>query len=316
MIHENGGPEVMRLDEIAVPDPGPGELLVEVAAAGVNFIDTYLRSGTYPTPLPFTLGKEGAGRVLAAGEGVDGFAEGDVVAWAMGDGAYAEHAIVPARLAVRVPDAVDPKLAAAVMLQGMTAQFLTTAIVPFEEGDTALVHAGAGGVGLLLTQMLTRRGVRVVTTAGSAEKAELSRGAGASDVLDYDDFATAARDLTGGTGVRAVFDGVGAATFDAGLDALRPRGTFVLFGAASGPVPPLDPQVLNAKGSLLLTRPSLGHFIAERSELEQRASEVLDAVADGWLDVRIGATYPLADAAVAHEDLEGRRTTGKLLLLP
>ncbi len=316
MIHENGGPEVMRLDEIAVPDPGPGELLVEVVAAGVNFIDTYLRSGLYPTPLPFTLGKEGAGRVLAAGDGVDGVAEGDLVAWSMGDGAYAEHAIVPARLVVRVPDGVDPQLAAAVMLQGMTAHFLSTSIVPLEEGDTALVHAGAGGVGLLLTRMLVRRGVRVLTTAGSSEKAELSRGAGAAEVLDYDDFATAARDLTDGRGVRIVFDGVGAATFDSGLDALQPRGMFVLFGAASGPVPPFDPQVLNAKGSLMLTRPSLGHFIADRAELEQRAGEVLGAVAEGWLDVRIGATYPLADAAVAHEDLEGRRTTGKLLLLP
>ena len=200
MIHENGGPEVMRVDEIAVQDPGPGELLVEVVAAGVNFIDTYLRSGTYPTPLPFTLGKEGAGRVLTAGDGVEGFVEGDVVAWSMGDGSYAEHAIVPVSLAVRVPDAVDPQLAAASMLQGMTAQFLSSSIVPLEEGDTALVQAGAGGVGLLLTQMLVRRGVRVLTPAGSAEKAELSRRAGASEVLDYDDFATATRDLTDGRG--------------------------------------------------------------------------------------------------------------------
>ncbi|GAA1736592.1 quinone oxidoreductase [Aeromicrobium alkaliterrae] len=306
----------MRLEEIVVPDPGTGELLVEVAAAGVNYIDTYQRSGQYPTPLPFTLGKEAAGRVLAVGDGVTEFAEGDTVAWGHGEGAYAEHAIVRTAQAVRVPEGTDPQLAAAVMLQGMTAHYLVHSILPLAEGDTVLVHAGAGGVGLLLTQMLTRHGVRVLTTAGSPEKAELSRGAGASDVLDYEGFGPAARDLTEGRGLRAVFDGVGATTFDEGLAALAPRGTFVLFGAASGPVPPVDPQDLNSGGSLVLTRPSLAHFIADRAELEWRASEVLRAVASGDLDVRIGGTYPLADAATAHVDLEGRATTGKLLLLP
>ncbi len=316
VIRAHGGPDELRLEEITVPDPGPGELLVEVAAAGVNYIDTYQRSGTYATPLPFTLGKEGAGRVLAVGEGVTAFAEGDAVAWPHGAGSYAEHAIVHASEVVAVPEGMDLSLAAAIQLQGMTSHYLTHSIVPLTDGDTVLVHAGAGGVGLLLTQMLTRRGVRVLTTAGTPAKAELSRGAGAAEVLDYDGFGTAARDLTDGRGLRAVFDGVGRTTFDEGLDALAPRGTFVLFGAASGPVPPVDPRDLNTKGSLVLTRPSLAHFIADRAELEWRAADVLGAVADGELDVRIGGTYPLADAAQAHVDLEGRATTGKLLLLP
>ncbi|WP_229053330.1 quinone oxidoreductase [Aeromicrobium sp. Leaf350] len=316
VIRAHGGPEEMRLEEIVVPDPGPDELLVEVAAAGVNYIDTYQRSGQYSTPLPFTLGKEASGRVLAVGAGVTGFAEGDTVAWGHGEAAYAEHAIVPTSQAVIVPDGVEPQVAAALMLQGMTAHYLVNSIVPFAEGDTVLVHAGAGGVGLLLTQLLKRHGVRVLTTAGSPEKAELSRGAGADEVLEYDGFGSAVRDLTEGRGVRAVLDGVGATTFDEGLDALQPRGTFVLFGAASGNVPPVDPRALNTKGSLVLTRPSLAHFIADRAELEWRAADVFAAVADGGLDVRIGGTYPLADAVTAHEDLEGRRTTGKLLLLP
>ncbi|MEG9225315.1 quinone oxidoreductase family protein [Aeromicrobium sp. Sec7.5] len=316
VIRSHGGPEELRLEEIAVPDPGPGELLVEVLAAGVNFIDTYQRSGAYATPLPFTLGKEGAGRVMKAGADVDGVREGDVIAWGHGSGSYAEHAIVPASQAVVVPDGVDPTTAAALMLQGMTAHYLVHSIVPFVEGDTVLLHAGAGGVGLLLTQLLVREGVRVLTTAGSSEKKELSRGAGAAEVLDYEGFGAAARDLTDGRGVRAVLDGVGASTFDEGLDALQRRGTFVLFGAASGPVPPVDPRALNTKGSLVLTRPSLADFIAERDELEWRAADVFAAVASGELDVRIGGTYPLADAATAHVDLEGRRTTGKLLLLP
>jgi len=316
VIRSHGGPEVLELDEITVPDPGPGELLVEVAAAGVNFIDTYFRSGAYAAELPLTLGKEGAGRVVATGDGVSGIAVGDVVAWAMGGASYAEHSIVPAAIAVRVPDAVEPTLAAAAMLQGMTAHYLTHSIVPLEEGDTVLVHAGAGGMGLLLTQLLVARGVRVVTTASSPEKAELSRGAGAVEVLGYEGFGTAVRDLTDGAGVAAVFDGVGATTFDEGLTSLRPRGTFALFGAASGPVPPVDPQRLNAGGSLLLTRPSLAHFIAGRSELEWRAGDVFTAIADGSLDVRIGGTYALTEAATAHADLEARRTTGKLILLP
>ena len=316
VIRAHGGPNEMRLEEIAVPDPGPGELLVEVAAAGVNYIDTYQRSGTYSTPLPFTLGKEAAGRVIGVGEGVTGFAEGDTVAWGHGEGAYAEHAIVSAQEAVSVPAGIDTTTAAAIMLQGMTSHYLVHSIVPLGEGDTVLVHAGAGGVGLLLTQLLVREGVRVLTTAGSPEKAALSRGAGAAEVLDYNGFGPAVRELTDGRGARAVFDGVGATTFSEGLDALQPRGTFVLFGAASGPVPPVDPRDLNTKGSLVLTRPSLAHFIADRAELEWRAADVFAAVADGDLDVRIGGTYPLAEAATAHVDLEGRATTGKLLLLP
>ncbi len=230
VIRAHGGPEELRLEEIAVPDPGPGELLVEVHAAGVNFIDTYQRSGTYSTPLPFTLGKEGAGRVLATGTGVDGVVEGDVVAWGHGAGSYAEHAIVSASEAVVVPDGVEPSTAAAIMLQGMTAHYLVHSIVPLTEGDTVLLHAGAGGVGLLLTQLLVREGVRVLTTAGSPEKKELSRGAGAAEVLDYAGFGEAARDLTGGRGVRVVFDGVGASTFDEGLDALE-----VLLATTPGP---------------------------------------------------------------------------------
>lgn len=316
VIRAHGGPGEMRLEEIAVPGPGPGELLVEVAAAGVNYIDTYQRSGTYSTPLPFTLGKEASGRVIGVGEGVTQFAEGDTVAWGHGEGAYAEHAIVAAQEAVSVPEGIDPNIAAAIMLQGMTSHYLVHSILPLGEGDTVLVHAGAGGVGLLLTQLLVREGVRVLTTAGSPEKAALSRGAGATEVLDYDGFGDAVRDLTDGRGARAVFDGVGATTFSEGLDALQPRGTFVLFGAASGPVPPVDPRDLNTKGSLVLTRPSLAHFIADRAELEWRAADVFAAVADGDLDVRIGGTYPLAEAATAHVDLEGRATTGKLLLLP
>ena len=314
-IEETGGPEVMQWREVPRPEPGPGELLVEVGAAGVNFIDTYLRTGTYAAPLPFTPGKEGAGRVAAVGDGVAGFAPGDRVAWAMGDGGYAEHVVVPASLAVRVPDDVDDQQAAAVLLQGMTAHFLTHSIVQLDAGDTVLLHAGAGGVGLLLTQMLSHRGVRVLTTVSTSQKAGLSREAGAEEVIiGYDRFDERVRELTDGLGARVVYDGVGRDTFDRSLDAVRTRGTVVLFGAASGPVPPVDPQTLNAKGSLVLTRPSLNDFIADRAELDWRATDLFTAVAAGELEVRIGASYPMHDAARAHEDLEARRTTGKVML--
>ncbi|MBM9461887.1 quinone oxidoreductase [Aeromicrobium sp. YIM 150415] len=315
VIEETGGPEVMQWREVPRPEPGPGELLVEVGAAGVNFIDTYLRTGTYRAPLPFTPGKEGAGQVAAVGDGVTGFAPGDRVAWAMGDGGYAEHVVVPASLAVRVPDDVDDQQAAAVLLQGMTAHFLTHSIVQLDAGDTALLHAGAGGVGLLLTQMLSHRGVRVLTTVSTSQKARLSREAGAQEVIvGYDRFDERVRELTDGLGARVVYDGVGRDTFDRSLDAVRTRGTMVLFGAASGPVPPVDPQTLNAKGSLVLTRPALNDFIADRAELDWRAADLFAAVAAGEIDVRVGAAYPMRDAARAHEDLEARRTTGKVML--
>lgn len=313
-ISGHGGPEVLTSQTVPDPEPGPGEVLVEVANAGVNFIDVYFRNGTYPADLPLTLGKEGSGRIVAVGSDVSELAVGQRVAWAMGDGAYAELATVPAELAVPVPDGVADDDAAALLLQGLTAHYLTHSIVPLTADDTVLVHAGAGGVGLLVTQLLAAEGVRVLTTTSSEEKAALSREAGASDVLGYGGFAERVRDLTDGRGVRAVFDGVGQATFDESLDALAPRGTMALFGASSGPVAPLDPQTLNAKGSLFLTRPGLGHFIADRGELLDRASALFALVAEGRLSVRIGGRYRLEDTAQAHRDLEGRRSTGKLVL--
>ncbi|MFL6089314.1 MAG: quinone oxidoreductase family protein [Aeromicrobium sp.] len=315
-IHAPGGPDALSVDEVPLSAPGPGQLLVETSAVGVNFIDVYHRTGMYPLPLPATLGLEAAGVVTTVGEDVTRFAAGDRVVWPMQSASYATHVVVNADSVVAVPDDVDLRLAAASALQGMTAHFLATSIVPLGEGDSALVHAGAGGVGLLLTQLLHAKGVRVLTTVGSTEKAELSRAAGASAVFGYDDFATAARAATDGDGVRAVFDGVGASTFDGSLDALGVRGAMILFGAASGKVPPIDPQVLNAKGSLLLTRPSLGHFIGSPEELAWRAAEVYAAIADGTLDIRIGAEFALTDAADAHRALEGRQTTGKVLLIP
>lgn len=318
VVERTGGPEVLSWQEVPSPTPAPDELLVEVGAAGVNFVDVYLRTGVYDSPLPLIPGKEGAGRVRAVGSDlVDQFAEGDRVAWAMGTGGYAQYATVPGALAVPIPDGVTDEQAAAVLLQGMTAHFLTHSILTLSPNDPALVHAGAGGVGLLLTQLLTRQGVQVISTVSTEQKAELSRAAGAAEVLiGYENFSSKVRELTGGRGVRIAYDGVGADTFDGSMDALRTRGTLVLFGAASGPVPPVDPQVLNAKGSLVLTRPSLSHFIADRAELTWRASDLFSGVENGELQVRIDATYRLADAARAHEDLEARRTTGKLLLRP
>ncbi|MFC5999155.1 quinone oxidoreductase family protein [Quadrisphaera sp. GCM10027208] len=313
-----GGPDVMEVVDRPTPEPGPGEVLVDVAAGGVNFIDTYHRSGAYPLPAPFVVGSEGAGRVVATGTGVRDVRVGDRVAWAMVPGTgYAEQAVVPADRLVPVPDDVDDETAAAVLLQGMTAQFLTRSTFPVSAGDDVLVHAAAGGVGLLLTQMASAAGARVIGTTSTQDKAALAREAGAAEIVPADaDLAAEVRRITGGRGVDVVYDGVGRATFDAGLDCLRPRGMMVLFGAASGPVPPLDPQVLNAKGSLFLTRPSLVHYTAERAELLERAGDVLELVRTGRLAVRIGGRYRLAEARRAHEDLEGRRTTGKLLVLP
>lgn len=323
VAREAGGPEVLDYLELDDPRPGPGQLLVSVAAAGVNFIDTYRRSGIYRIDFPHTVGTEGAGEVIGLGDGVTGFAVGDLVSWDNAPGSYAEQALVPAANAVRLPAGTDLVQAAALPLQGMTAHYLVTSTFEVRPGHDVLLHAGAGGVGLLLTQLAVARGARVITTVGSAEKAELSRAAGAAHVIDYSTFTDITadlpplvKDLTGGEGVHVVYDGVGKATFDASLASLRRRGMLVLFGGASGQVPPFDIQRLNAGGSLFLTRPTLAHHVATRDELEWRMSELLAAVADGSLRLRVGASFPLAQAADAHRALEGRRTTGKVVLLP
>lgn len=311
-----GGPEVMSHTDVDAPKPGEGELLVEVAAAGVNFIDTYHRSGAYVRELPFILGLEGAGIVRELGSGVEGFSIGDRVAWADAPGSYAEQVIVPAAAALPVPDGVELPTAAALLLQGLTAHYLTTSVYPVAAGDTVLVHAAAGGVGLLLTQLVRLRGGRVIATVSTTEKERLALEAGAEHIVGYEDFPERVRELTGGAGVAAVYDGVGRATFDGSLAALRTRGTLALYGAASGPVEPVDPQRLNSAGSVFLTRPKLADYVATREELEWRARELFDAVATGRVSVRIGGTYSLAEVQRAHIDLEGRRTTGKILLLP
>ncbi len=317
-IEKHGGPEVLAVSEHDPGPPGPGEARVRIAAAGVNYIDVYFRTGLYPRPLPFVAGVEGAGRVEAVGEGVTGLAPGDRVAWALGPGSYAEVARIPAAFLVRVPDGVSDEFAAAAMLQGMTAHYLTHALRPLQPGEWALVHAAAGGTGLLLVQLLKHAGVRVLGTCSNEEKAALARAAGCDRVVRYDreDFVEAARAASDGLGVHVVYDGVGQATFDGSLAALRPRGLLALFGQASGPVPPFDLQRLNTGGSLSITRPSLAHFVANRRELEQRADDVLSAIARGSLDVRIGARFALSEAAAAHRALEGRNSTGKLLLIP
>ncbi|AFH39737.1 quinone oxidoreductase family protein [Thermus thermophilus] len=314
-VHEVGGPEVLRLEELPLPEPGPGEVLVRLQAIGVNFIDTYKRKGLYPVPTPFTLGEEGAGVVEKVGEGVVGVRPGDRVAFANVQGAYAEYQVVPAEKLVPVPEGLDPKLAAAALLQGMTVHYLLKSTYPVAPGDQVLVHAGAGGVGQLLIQWAKRLGATVYATASTEEKRWLCLQAGADYALPYEGFAQAVKALSGG-GVDVVYDGVGQSTFEGSLEALRPRGYLVLFGQSSGPVPPLDPQVLNRKGSLFLTRPTLHHYTASRKELLWRAGEVFQAVRAGWLKVRIGAEFPLEKAREAHEALEGRRTTGKVLLLP
>ncbi|USQ80074.1 quinone oxidoreductase [Ornithinimicrobium faecis] len=319
VVSEQGGPEVLEVVERETPEPGEGQVRVDVQAAGVNFIDIYQRSGTYPMTTPFIAGSEGAGTVSAVGPGVTDVATGDLVTWAMVPGSgYTEQALVPADRLVPVPEGVSAEQAAAVMLQGMTAHYLVESTFPAQEGQTALVHAAAGGVGLLLCQLLAAKGVRVIGTTSTPEKAELARAAGADEIVFYreQDLVAEVQRLTDGAGVQVVYEGVGASTFDAGLEVLAPRGMMVLFGGASGPVPPLDPQVLNQQGSLFLTRPTLANYIAEREELLQRAGDILGAVAQGRLDVRIGGRYPLAEAARAHEDLAAGRTTGKLLLVP
>ncbi|GAB3697390.1 quinone oxidoreductase family protein [Saccharopolyspora tripterygii] len=317
-VATNGGPEVLELGEVEVPEPGSGQLLVDVAAAGVNFIDTYQRSGVYSMQLPFTPGSEGAGEIVAVGADVDGFSVGERVAWAMAPGSYAEKALVPASAAVKVPEGVAADTAAAAMLQGMTAHYLVTSTHPVATGETALVHAAAGGMGLLLTQLIKAKGANVIGTVSTDEKERLAREAGADEIIRYTDADVAAEvsDLTDGRGVDVVYDGVGKSTFEASLASLRPRGTLALFGASSGPVPPVDPQRLNSSGSLFLTRPSLAHHILTRAELDWRAGEVFDWIARGTITLRVGGTYALDDARKAHEDLEARRTTGKLLIVP
>jgi NADPH2:quinone reductase len=317
----HGGPEVLRITEREALRPGPGEVVVYVAAVGVNYMDIYQREGigNYRDEAPFVPGGEGAGTVAAVGEGAGGLAVGDRVAWAGSRGSYAEQVVIPADRAVPVPAELNLQVAAAAILQGMTAHYLSASTYPVREGDVAVVHAAAGGVGLLLTQMVKRRGGIVVgTTSGGegGEKFELALGAGADHVTGYDRFRDVVDEVTQGTGAHVVYDGVGQATFDDSLAALRPRGMMVLYGAASGPVPAFDPQRLNSGGSLFLTRPTLWHYAADTQELRWRAGEVFGWIIGGELDVRIGGTYPLAGAARAHEDLAGRKTTGKLLLLP
>jgi NADPH:quinone reductase len=312
----HGGPEVLEVQEREVADPGPGQLLVDVAAAGVNFVDTYHRSGLYPGETPHVVGREGAGRVVEVGEGVTEFSPGDRVGWVSVPGSSAERALVDAARAVPIPDGVSDEQAAAVLLQGLTAHYLSHSTYPVEQGETVLVHAAAGGVGLLLTQMIKRRGGRVIGTVSTAEKERLAREAGADEVIRYTevDFALEVRRLTGGEGVPAVFDGVGKATFDGSMHSLRPRGKLILFGYASGQVPPVDPHRLYA-GSLWLTRPQMAAYTATREELLERARDVLGWVAEGTLQVRIGGRYRMDDARAAHEDLEGRRSTGKLVII-
>ena len=316
-ITANGGPEVLRYTEIDSPEAGPGQVAVQVAAAGVNFIDIYHRQGIYPLPLPRVLGLEGAGRVIAVGDGVSAFRIGDRVAWLDVFGSYAQVAVDSPDKFIPVPADVSDEQAAAVTLQGLTAQALATDVYRIEAGHSVLIHAGAGGVGLLLTQIAKIKGARVITTVSTPDKAALSRAAGADEVvIGYDDFPAQARAFTDGAGVDVVYDGVGAATFDGSLESIRRRGMMVLFGGASGQVPPFDIQRLNQRGSLKLTRPKIYDFVADHDELLGRAADVFGWIADGRLDVRVGGRYPLAQAAQAQEDLAARKTTGKLVLVP
>jgi NADPH2:quinone reductase len=317
-VHAPGGPEVLRYEEIERPAPGPGQVLVKIAAAGVKFVDIYQRTGLYKVPLPFTLGQEAAGTVAAVGPGVAEPRVGDRVAYTHVLGAYAEYAVVPADRVVVLPDGVSVKSGAAAMLQGLTAHYLATSTYPLKPGDTCLVHAAAGGVGLLLCQIAKLRGARVLGTVSTREKAALARGAGADEVMLYteQDFETEVKRLTNGAGLQVIYDSVGKTTFEKGLSCLAPRGMMVLYGQSSGPVVPLDPQVLSHKGSLFLTRPSLAHYIATRAELLARAGDVVGWIKSGTLQVRIERELPLAQAAEAHRLLEGRKTTGKVLLIP
>lgn len=317
VIEEQGGPEVLRLSERPDPVPGPGEVLIDVQARGVNFIDIYQRSGLYDVPLPFVPGMEAAGVVAAVGEGVTDLSVGGRVGWAMAPGAYADRAVVKASQVVPVPEQVSAEQAAALLLQGMTAHYLVHSVYPVAEGDTVLVHAAAGGTGLLITQLAKERGARVIGTVSTEAKERIAREAGVDEVVRYTEtpVAEAVRELTDGRGVAAVYDGVGRDTFDASLDSLRPRGVLALFGQSSGAVAPVDPQRLNSAGSVYLTRPSLAHFTADREELLGRARELFALVGSGRLDVRVGGRYPLEEAGRAQNELASRRTTGKLLLV-
>lgn len=318
-VHEYGGPEVLRYEDAEVPEPGPGQARVRLAATGVNFIDVYQRTGIYPMDLPFTLGQEGAGEVEAVGEGVEEISPGDHVAFAGVMGSYAEYVVAPVEKLVPFNVVyVEARLAAAVMLQGMTAHYLTHSTFPLQEGQTALVHAAAGGVGLLLCQLAKIRGANVIGTASTEEKAKLAKSAGADEVILYteQDFAEEVRSITDGEGVHVVYDSVGKDTFDKSLDSLRPRGYLVLFGGSSGQVPPVDLQILNQKGSLFVTRPKLADHAATREELLWRAQSLFTWIGQNNLNVHIGGTYRLSETDQAHRDLEGRRTTGKLILIP
>jgi NADPH2:quinone reductase len=319
-VAEHGGPEVLRYVEKPEPSPGPGELLIKAEAIGVNYIDTYFRSGAYPRETPFILGTEVCGTVAAVGDGVAALRVGDRVVTANAAGAYAEYCVAPADFVAFVPDGLQSDVVASALLKGMTAHYLLKSVYPVQQGDTVLVHAGAGGVGLILTQWATSLAVRVITTVSTPEKAALSRDAGAVEVLDYpdspDEFGARIRELTDGNGVAAAYDGVGKTTFDASLASLAVRGTLALFGAASGPVPPVDPQRLNAAGSVYLTRPTLTDFTRTSDEFSWRAGELLDAIAAGSITMTVSERYPLTDAARAHADLQGRRTTGSIVLVP
>jgi NADPH:quinone reductase len=319
-VAEHGGPEVLNYVELPQPSPGPGELLIKAEAIGVNFVDTYFRSGLYPHVLPFVLGAEVAGTVAAVGDGVTSFHVGDRVASADAVGAYAEYCVAPADVVAPVPDSVGFDVAAAALLKGMTAHLLIKSVYSVQDGDTLLLHAGAGGVGLILTQWATSLGARVITTASTAEKAQLSRNAGAVEVLDYPEdpqqFGAKVRALSDGAGVAAVYDGVGKSTFDASLASLAVRGTLVLFGASSGPVPPVDPQRLNAAGSVYLSRPSRPHFMRTHDEFAWRTGELFELIGDGTIHVTVSAHYPLQDVAQAHRDLQGRITIGSVILTP
>jgi NADPH2:quinone reductase len=317
VVHEPGGPDVLRLEDIPRPVPKPGEALIRVRAAGVNFIDTYHRGGLYAIPeRPFQLGVEGAGIVEETGEGVTDLAPGDPVAWTMVRGSYAEYAAVPAAKLVRVPDELEVITGAQLMLQGMTAHYLTRSTYPLKEGETCLVHAAAGGTGTLLVQMAKIAGARVIGTVSNAQKEEQARAAGCDEIINYrkDDFALEVKRLTGGRGVDVVYDGVGKSTFEGSLDSLKPRGMMVLFGQSSGPVPRIDLQILNQRGSLYVTRPSLGHYLLDRAELDWRAREIFGWRLEGRLQIFFDRSYPLDQAAQAHQDLEKRRSLGKLIL--
>jgi NADPH2:quinone reductase len=314
-IHSHGGPEVLKLEEIPMPDIAPGEVLIRVRAAGVNYLDVYQRTGLYKISLPFTLGMEGAGVVEKAAAGT-ALKPGDRVAWTQHPGAFADYAAVPAWKVATVPDGIDDRSAAAALLHGITAQYLCETTYPIRPGETALVHAGAGGVGLLLLQLLKEKGATVYTTVSTDEKAALARSAGADETILYNktDFVEAVRNFTGGRGVHVVYDSVGKTTYEGSLNALRPLGMLVLFGQSSGPVSPIDPLVLMQKGLLFLTRPSLAHHVADAASFKERATKVLNWVAAGRLKLRIGHVYPLTEIAQAYRDLEGRRTTGKLVI--